>query len=65
MAEGSHAVYAGWEPRVCSSCGEPIRLTGKHARGAVFRRGLLTDTPTARHPDCPRLPLPRLLEPDE
>jgi hypothetical protein len=49
VSAGSHATYGGWEPRFCCVCGERVALTGKRARGAVFRAG---PPPTARHPDC-------------
>ena len=49
MSKGSHATYGGWEPRVCFVRGERVTLTGKNARGAVFRFG---PPATARHPDC-------------
>ena len=65
MAEPSRTTRAGWEPRTCYVCGKRITHGGENARGAEYRRGLLTDRPTARHPDCPRpsTPAPRLLEP--
>jgi hypothetical protein len=49
VSEGSHATYGGWEPRVCFVCGERVTLSGKNARGAVFRFG---PPSTTRHPDC-------------
>jgi len=27
MAKGSHATRGGWEPKVCSTCGRPIRVS--------------------------------------
>lgn len=52
MAKGSHDSYGDWESKVCEGCGERITKSGKNARGAMYRRGLETDTPRSRHGDC-------------
>jgi hypothetical protein len=52
MPKGSHATRGGWEPKLCSVCREPVRLSGPtelaHG-GAFFRFG---PPPASRHADC-------------
>jgi hypothetical protein len=31
VAKGSHTSFGAYDPRVCSICGQPIRITGPRA----------------------------------
>jgi hypothetical protein len=50
--KGSNAVWGGWEPRICSICGERITLSGKRERAAFFGFDAASGVGRSWHMDC-------------
>jgi hypothetical protein len=52
LSAGSHATFGGWEPKLCERCGERVTISGRNARGAIFRFDVATQTGRSWHADC-------------
>jgi len=51
MAKGSHATRGGWEPKTCTTCGQPMVIS---RQACWFHYDHTTNTAYAFHMACPR-----------
>jgi len=60
MAKGSHSTRGGWEPRHCTICGQPVKVSGETGGPLRFDCNDLTHAVHAWHGECEQPGWPHL-----